>query len=159
MPRAAGPYPGLSSGAALATAPAQTHEEKNQRRKLAATRAALRTIQMKIARLERARESADGARQHAEHRLQQQSMARPRAEESVRKAQAQLAAERTAKEKAERSAQELREQIQQAQMVPPPVAKKASTAKVPNRAPKARVRAPIKLPTPCLASVLDALLS
>ena len=123
-------------------AAAPTHAEKSQRRRQAATRAALRTVQMKIARLERARESADGARQHAEDQLRQQSMARARAEEIARGAQQQLATERAAKEKAERLAQELREQIQQAQMVPPPVAKKASTAKVPNKAPKARVRAP-----------------
>ena len=69
-------------------------------------------------------------------------MARARAEESVRSAQAQLASERAAKENAERLAQQLRDQMQQAQMVPPPVAKKASTAKVPNKAPKARVRPP-----------------
>ena len=99
-------------------------------------------VQMKISRLERAKETADGARRQAEDQLHQQSMARARAEEIARSAQAQLATERAAKEKAERLAQELREQMQQAQMVPPPVAKKASTAKVQNKAPKARVRAP-----------------
>ena len=45
-----------------------------------------------------------------------------------------------AKDKAERLAQQLRDQMQQAHMVPPPVAKKASTPRVQNKAPKARVR-------------------
>ena len=123
-------------------AAAPTHGEKSQRRRQAATRAALRTVQMKIARLERARESADGARQHAEEQLRQQSMARARAEEVARNAQAQLASERAAKDKAERFAQQLRDQMQQAQMVPPPVAKKTSTAKPQTKAPKVRVKSP-----------------
>ena len=96
---------------------------------------------MKISRLERAKETADGARQHAEDQLHQQTMARARAEDIARGAQLQLSTERAAKGKAERLAQELRDQMQQAQMVPPPVAKKASTAKVQNKAPKSRARA------------------
>ena len=130
----------ISSHADLAAAP--THAEKSQRRRQAATRAALRTVQTKIARLERARESADGARQQAEEQLRQQSVARARAEEVARNAQAQLASERAAKDKVERLAQQLRDQMQQAQMVPPPVAKKTSTAKPQTKAPKVRVKSP-----------------
>ena len=105
----AGGYAEISSLAAVAMASAQTQAGKSQRRRQAATRAALRAGQVKISRLERAKETADGARQHAEDQLQQQSMARARAEDIARSAQAQLATERAAKEKAQRLAQELRD--------------------------------------------------
>ena len=111
---------------------------------------------MKISRLERAKETADGARQHAEDQLQQQSMARARAEEIARGAQLQLSTERAAKEKAQRLAQELRDQMQQAPMVPRPSRRRLPQQKSP---PKCRKRACKPAADSCLPSALEGPLS